>query len=261
MKTYDNIEFTVNNGVGIITLNRQEVLNSFNFEMANDTLEALYICKEDATIRAIILTANGRGFCAGQDLEEATRKGGPSIEAIVDHTYNPIMKLIRNIEKPILCAVNGIAAGAGANIALACDITIAAKSAKFIQSFSNIGLVPDSGGTFTLPRLIGMQRATALMFMGNKVSAEEAKEMGMIYNTVADEDLMPTVIKMAETLATRPTKGIGLTKRALNQAFTNTFEEQLQVERDLQATAAKTEDHQEGLKAFFEKRMPIYKGL
>jgi len=260
MKTYDNIEFTINNGVGIITLNRQDVLNSFNFEMANDTLEVLNICKEDKTIRAIILTANGRGFCAGQDLEEATRKGGPSIEEIVDHTYNPIMKLIRNIEKPVLCAVNGIAAGAGANIALACDITIAGKSAKFIQSFSNIGLVPDSGGTFTLPRLIGMQRATALMFMGNKVTADEAKDIGMIYDAVADEDLMATVIKLAETLAKRPTKGIGLTKRALNQAFTNTFEEQLQVERDLQATAAKTADHQEGLKAFFEKRMPVYIG-
>jgi 2-(1,2-epoxy-1,2-dihydrophenyl)acetyl-CoA isomerase len=193
-------------------------------------------------------------------LEEATREGAPKIEEIVDHTYNPIINLLRAIEKPVIGAINGVAAGAGANIAFACDITFGAKSAKFIQSFSNIGLVPDSGGTFTLPRLVGMQRAAALMFMAEKVTAEEAAEIGMIYKAVEDEALMDEATKYATILAKRPTKGIGLTKRALNQSFTNTMEEQLAVERALQAEAGQSYDHKEGINAFFEKRKPEYKG-
>ena len=260
MKSYENIEFTINEGVGIIAFNRESVLNSFNFPMADDVIDALKICEEDDSVRAIILTGNGRGFCAGQDLEEATREGGPSIEEIVDHTYNPIIQLIRKIEKPVIAAVNGVAAGAGANIALACDITFACESAKFIQSFSNIGLVPDSGGTFFLPRLIGLQRATALMYTAEKVSAEEAKEMGMIFEVVLDHSLMEKTLEFAHKLAKRPTKGIGLTKRALNASFTNSFEEQLEVEKQLQAIAASTYDHKEGIKAFFDKRKPEYIG-
>ncbi len=257
---YDNIEFTVSEGVATITLNRPNVLNSFNFEMADDTKDALKHCSENSEIRAIILTANGKGFCAGQDLAEATREGGPKIEEIVDHTYNPIILAIRNIEKPVICAVNGVAAGAGANIALACDITFAATSAKFIQSFSNIGLIPDSGGTFFLPRLIGMQRATAQMFLGNKVTAAEAKEIGMIYEVVEGDQLQSSVFEFAKKLASRPTKGFGLTKKALNMGLKNSIEEQLAVEKELQAEAAQSYDHKEGINAFFEKRAPIYKG-
>ncbi len=260
MKTYNNIEFEINEGVAIITLNRTDVLNSFNFEMADETIDALTYSRDEKIIRAVVLTANGKGFCAGQDLEEATRENGPNIGKIVEHTYNPIIGLIRNIEKPVICAVNGVAAGAGANIAIACDLTFAAESANFIQSFSNIGLVPDSGGTFFLPRLIGLQRATAMMFLGNKTSAIEAKEIGMIYETVADEQLMQVVLDFAKKLSKRPTKGFGLTKKALNKSFTNSLEEQLGIEKELQVLAAKTHDHQEGIKAFFEKRRPNYTG-
>lgn len=260
MKNYDNILFSVANGVATITLNRVEVLNSFNFPMADDVIDALNYCKDNDEVRAIVFTANGRGFCAGQDLEEATKDGGPRIEEIVDHTYNPIINLLRGIEKPIIGAVNGVAAGAGANIAFACDITFAAKSAKFIQSFSNIGLVPDSGGTFTLPRLVGMQRAAAMMFMADKVTAEEAEVLGMIYKAVDDDTLLEEATQYASVLAKRPTKGIGLTKRLLNATFTNSLEEQLRAERALQAEAGQSYDHKEGINAFFEKRKPKYKG-
>lgn len=256
---YENIKFEIKDSVAIITLNREKVLNSFNFEMADDVIDALNKCK-DASIRAVVFTGSGRGFCAGQDLEEATREGGPSIEEIVDHTYNPIVKLIRELEKPVIGGVNGIAAGAGANLALVCDITFASESSTFIQSFSNIGLVPDSGGTFTLPRLIGMQRATAMMFLGNKVTANEAKDLGMIYEVVADDDLEKSILEFASKLAKRPTVGLALTKKALNATFENNLSQQLDLEKELQALAAKTYDHKESLTAFFEKRKPVYKG-
>jgi 2-(1,2-epoxy-1,2-dihydrophenyl)acetyl-CoA isomerase len=260
MHTYSTILFEVKDGVGIITLNRTEVLNSFNFEMADDVKDALSHCRDNENIRAIVLTGAGRGFCAGQDLEEATKQGGPRIEEIVDHTYNPIIHLIRQIEKPVIGVINGVAAGAGANIAIACDITIAAQSANFIQSFSNIGLVPDSGGTFTLPRLVGMQQAAAMMFLANKVSATEAQQLGMIYQVVADDQLQQSAFELAASLAQRPTKGIGLTKRLLNATFTHSLEEQLAMERALQAEAGQTFDHKEGIQAFFEKRKPAYIG-
>jgi len=207
MKTYKNIEFEINEGVAIITLNRTDVLNSFNFEMADETIDALTYSRDEKIIRAIVLTANGKGFCAGQDLEEATRENGPNIEEIVEHTYNPIIGLIRSIEKPVVCAVNGVAAGAGANIAIACDITFAAESANFIQSFSNIGLVPDSGGTFFLPRLIGLQRATAMMFSGSKTSAIEAKEMARrlareegVFGGMSSGGAVAAALKLSETI-------------------------------------------------------------
>lgn len=254
------IKFEKNNGVGIITLNRPDVYNSFTIPMALEVQKAFDDCEQDKEIRAIILTATGKGFCAGQDLKEATAENAPSIEHIVDTTYNPIIKRIRNIEKPVIGAVNGVAAGAGANIAIACDITFASDKASFIQSFSSIGLVPDSGGTFFLPRLIGMQRATAHMFLADKFSAEKAKELGMIYEVVEDDKLMDAVFDFAEKLAKRPTKGLGLTKKALNKALFNSLEEQLLVERELQAEAGKTYDNKEGINAFLEKRKPEFKG-
>lgn len=254
------IKFEKNNGVGIIILNRPEVYNSFTIPMALEVQKALDDCENDKEIRAIVLTGIGKGFCAGQDLKEATSENAPTIEHIVDTTYNPIIKKIRNIEKPVIGAINGVAAGAGANIAIACDITFASENASFIQSFSSIGLVPDSGGTFFLPRLIGMQRATAHMFLADKFSAEKAKEIGMIYEVVPHEQLMDIVVQFAEKLAKRPTKGLGLTKRALNKALFNNLEEQLLVERELQAEAGKTYDNNEGIQAFLEKRKPVFKG-
>lgn len=185
---YQNILFETQENIAEIKLNRPQLLNSFNYEMADEFLDALKKCGKNKKIRAIIITGIGRGFCAGQDLEEATRKNGPKIDAIIDHTYNPIIKMINNIEKPIICYVNGIAAGAGANLAISCDVTFAASSAKFIQSFINIGLVPDSGGTYNLPRLIGKQRAAGLMFSGEKISSAEAEKIGMIYKSVDDEN-------------------------------------------------------------------------
>ena len=247
-------------GVGIITLNRPEVYNSFHIPMAKEVQAALDELEQDETIRAIILTAEGKGFCAGQDLKEATAKGGPSIGEIVETTYNPIIHKLRTIEKPIIGAINGVAAGAGANIALACDITFASSKASFIQSFSSIGLVPDSGGTFFLPRLIGMQRAAAHMFLADKFSAQKAKEIGMIYEVVEHEELFTTCLEFAKNLAQRPTKGIGLTKRALNLALTNDLATQLGVEKELQIEAANTYDNKEGIAAFLEKRKPEFKG-
>ena len=257
---FEKINFFIKNQVATISLNRPDVLNSFNYSMADEVIEAFKTCENNNNIRAIILTGEGRAFCAGQDLEEATGNNAPSIDKIVEHTYNPILTAIRNLPKPIICAVNGVAAGAGANIAIACDITFACESANFIQSFTNIGLVPDSGGTFNLPRLIGIQNAAALMFSGDKLSAIEAERLGLIYKCTTDEKLMETVISYAEKLAKRPTKSIGLTKELLNQSVTNNLYDQLEMEKKYQAISAQSYDHSEGIKAFFEKRKPEYKG-
>ncbi|MDF2436969.1 MAG: enoyl-CoA hydratase/carnithine racemase [Bacteroidota bacterium] len=243
-----------------ITLNRPDKFNSFNREMALELQSALDRAQIDKSIRAVFLTGEGKAFCAGQDLSEAMDKSGPGIERIVREHYNPIILKIRNVEKPVVCAVNGVAAGAGANIALACDVVVAASSVAFIQAFSKIGLIPDSGGTFFLPRLIGFGKASALMMLGDKVSATDAEKMGMIYKVVNDEVLQTEALQIAKTLADMPTKGIGLTKKLLNQSMSSSLESQLKSEGDEQVTAAQSYDYNEGVNAFLEKRKPVFKG-
>lgn len=250
----------INNNVGYIKLNRPNVLNSFNKEMALKFQAILDDFESNSTVRSILITGNGRAFSAGQDLAEVTDPKGPELTSIVKDHYNPIIMRIRTIEKPILAAVNGVAAGAGANIALACDIVVATESSSFIQAFSKIGLIPDSGGTYTLPRLIGLQKATALMFLGDKIPASQAEQMGMIYKVVGDEQLLEVCKNMAETLAKMPTYGIGLTKRALNLSLSNTLKEQLEVEEDLQTKAGQSHDYNEGVSAFLEKRKANFLG-
>ena len=247
-------------GVREIRLNRPDVLNSFVMPMAVELQNALDEAGKDPSVRAILLTGEGRGFCAGQDLAEAIKDGGPKISEIVIKTYNPIITRIREIEKPVICGVNGVAAGAGANIAFACDITLAAESASFIQSFSKIGLIPDSAGTYFLPRLIGMQKATALMMLAEKLTSFEAEKLGLIYKVVADTELYNETLKIAQNLAEMPTIGLGLTKRAINQGMDNSLIEQLNVEAILQEKAAESKDHKEGVKAFLEKRKPVFTG-
>jgi len=251
---------SLSNGVCTLTLNRPEVFNSFNREMALALQRALDDCEKDDAVRAIVITGEGKAFCAGQDLAEATDPNGPELKSIVKDHYNPIIERIRNIEKPVIAAVNGVAAGAGANIALACDLTIAKHSASFIQAFSKIGLIPDSGGTFFLPRIIGAQKALALMMTGDKVSAEQADQMNMIYKAVADESFEAEVEKLVVMLAAMPTKGFGLTKRAVNQSFTNNLTQQLAIEEELQTLAGQTADFTEGVNAFLEKRKPVFTG-
>ncbi|NVK03390.1 MAG: 2-(1,2-epoxy-1,2-dihydrophenyl)acetyl-CoA isomerase [Flavobacteriia bacterium] len=247
-------------GVCTLRMNRADKYNSFVREMALDLQTKLDNAAADDDVRCIVLIGEGKAFCAGQDLAEATDPNGPELSRIVSEHYNPIIQRIRRIEKPIIAAVNGVAAGAGANIALACDIVLATESAAFIQAFSKIGLIPDSGGTFFLPRLIGWQRASALMMTGEKVMAKDAEAMGMIYKAIADQEFSSEVEKLSLTLANMPTKGLGLTKRALNQSFTNNLNQQLDLEDELQSQAGKTEDYEEGTRAFLEKRKPEFKG-
>jgi 2-(1,2-epoxy-1,2-dihydrophenyl)acetyl-CoA isomerase len=251
---------SLNNGVCTLTFNRPNVFNSFNRAMALQLQSALDEAEKNDSVRAIVLTGEGKAFCAGQDLAEAMDPEGPELQTIVRDHYNPIIERIRNIEKPVIAAVNGVAAGAGANIALACDITIAKKSASFIQAFSKIGLIPDSGGTFFLPRIIGSQKALALMMTGDKVTAEQADAMNMIYKAVEDEDFDTVVKAFAETVAAMPTRGLGLTKKAVNQSFTNDLSAQLALEEQLQTEAGLTYDFREGVNAFLEKRKPVFKG-
>ena len=243
-----------------LTLNRPAVFNSFNREMSLELQKQLDACANDKSVRAILLTGEGKAFCAGQDLQEAVSGVDLTIEKIVNEHYNPIIKKIRSIEKPIICAVNGVAAGAGANIALACDVVVASTGTSFIQAFSRIGLIPDSGGTFFLPRLIGFGKASALMMLGDKISGDEAEKLGMIYKVVSDSELMTVSMQIANTLGNMPTIGIGLTKRLLNESMHNNLEQQLNAEMHVQAIAAKTYDHKEGIKAFLEKRKPEFRG-
>ncbi|MDR9418704.1 enoyl-CoA hydratase-related protein [Gracilimonas sp.] len=257
------IQTTLDNGTFTITLNRPDKLNSFNFEMADQMKEALMEAESNDQVRCVLLTGSGRAFCAGQDLAEATevsKDPDRDLSEIVHHTYIPIIKGIRQLEKPVVCAVNGTAAGAGANIALACDIVVANEEAKFIQSFSQIGLIPDSGGTYILPRLVGLSRATALTFLGEKVSAKEAVEMGMIWKFYPADEFMNEAQAIAQKLAQMPTRGFGLTKRGFNAGFSNNLEEQMQLEAKLQAEAGETHDYNEGVQAFLEKRKPEFKG-
>ncbi len=247
-------------GVRKIVFNRPTVFNSFNKEMALALQQELDNAEKDSTVRAVVLTGAGKAFCAGQDLAEATDPNGPPLQSIVAKHYNPIIEKLRNIEKPIIAAVNGVAAGAGANIALACDIVFAKESASFIQAFSKIGLIPDSGGTFFLPRLIGAQKAMALMMTGDKVGAKEAEALNMIYKALKDDVFEEEVEQFAAKVAKMPTKGLGLTKRAINQSFNNNLTEQLKVEEELQTQAGKSYDFKEGTSAFLEKRKPVFKG-
>jgi 2-(1,2-epoxy-1,2-dihydrophenyl)acetyl-CoA isomerase len=248
------------NGVAIIKLNRPDKFNAFNREMSLQLHKALDAAAADESVRAIYFTGEGKGFCAGQDLSEAIDPHGPNLKTIVTEHYNPIITRLRSIEKPIVCAVNGIAAGAGANIALACDIVVATASASFIQAFSKIALIPDSGGTFILPRLVGIQRATALMMTGDKVMAADAQQMGMIYKVYDDAVFAEESMKFTIGLSTMPTIGLGLTKRLLNEGTTNSLEQQLEREAVIQVQAAQSEDFREGVQSFLEKRKPVFKG-
>ncbi len=257
------IHTATRDGVLTVTLSRPDVLNSMNAEMAELLLATLRDAGEDETVRAVLLTATGRGFCAGQDLTEVLPQAGepmPDLGEVVRRQYTPIIQAIRTLEKPVVCAVNGVAAGAGANLAFACDIVIAAEEAVFVQSFGKIGLIPDSGGTFILPRIVGLQRAAALVMLGEKLDAERAKEWGLVWDVVPATVLGDVAFDIARRLACLPTRGIGLTKRAFNAAFSNGLDEQLALEETLQGEAGRTEDYAEGVRAFVEKRKPVFTG-
>jgi 2-(1,2-epoxy-1,2-dihydrophenyl)acetyl-CoA isomerase len=254
------ILFEIKHAVAYITLNRPEKFNSFNREMALLMQAKLDEAASLHEVRAVYITGAGKAFCAGQDISELVGDDKVEISQILSEHYNPIVKRIRNMPKPVIAAVNGVAAGAGANIALCCDVVIAASAASFIQAFSKIGLIPDSGGTFTLPRLIGWQKASALMMTGDKVSAAEAERMGMIYKVFENGIFEEESKKIAQTLAQMPTKGLAYTKHALNQSFVSNLEEQLSIEDKYQQKAAETEDYAEGINSFLEKRSPVFKG-
>lgn len=261
--TYETIGYDVAEGVATITLNRPDKLNSFTGQMHTDLADALKQARKDEAVRCILLTGAGRGFCAGQDLsdpEVAPGSAEADIGKAVDRRYNPLIRTIVGMDMPVICAVNGVAAGAGANIALACDIVLAAKSASFIQAFCKIGLVPDSGGTWTLPRVVGEARALALALLGDKVSAEQAAQWGMIWKAVEDDALMDEATAMARMLATQPTKGLALIKKAIRASSTNTLDQQLDLERDYQTIAGRSHDYNEGVAAFMEKRKPAFIG-
>jgi len=250
-------------GVLSLTLNRPDVLNSFNRALASALLEALTEAATDDAVRAVLLTGAGRGFCAGQDLAEALPTGDgpmPDIGDVVEAWYNPIIRAIRTLEKPVLCAVNGVAAGAGANLAFACDLTIAAEEATFVESFAKLGLIPDTGGTFFVPRLVGLQRATGMFFLAEKLSAATAKEWGLIWDVAPRAELMTRVSALARQLASQATRGFGLTKRAINASAANGLDAQLAVEAAAMREAGRTADYAEGVRAFLEKRAPVYRG-
>jgi 2-(1,2-epoxy-1,2-dihydrophenyl)acetyl-CoA isomerase len=254
-----SILFEIKDAIGLITLNRPDRLNSFNREMSLLLQEKLDVCKSKE-VRCVYITGAGKAFSAGQDLAEVVDPNGPGMSRILSEHYNPIVERIRKLEKPVVAAVNGVAAGAGANIALCCDIVVAAQSASFIQAFSKIGLIPDSGGTHTLPRLIGWQKASALMMLGEKVSAADAERIGMIYKVFADDVFNENAMNIAIYLSQMPTKGLAYTKQVLNMSFTNTFDQQLQDEDVFQQRAAQTKDYKEGVAAFLEKRKPGFTG-
>jgi 2-(1,2-epoxy-1,2-dihydrophenyl)acetyl-CoA isomerase len=259
---YQHVLREPNGGVLTLTMNRPDVLNSCNHQMVSELHHAFVDAGDDQSIRAVVLTGAGRAFCAGQDLAEAVPAGGapaPDLGAIVEG-YNALVMSIRRLEKPVIAAVNGAAAGAGANIALACDLVVAAENASFIQAFIKIGLIPDNGGTFFLPRLVGLARATAMMMLGDRLSAQQAKAWGLIHDVVLPGALMETAAELARHLAAQPTRGLGLIKRAVNASLHNDLETQLALEASLQREAGRSSDYQEGVRAFQEKRPPTFVG-
>ena len=254
------IQFEIRDGIAFITLNRPDKLNSFTRETALLLQNRLDECASLREVRAVYLTGAGKAFSAGQDLAEVADPEGPGMARILREHYNPIVTRIRNLPKPVLAAVNGVAAGAGANIALCCDIVVAAQSASFIQAFSKIGLIPDSGGTFFLPRLVGWQKASAIAMLGDKIAAVEAERLGMIYRVYDNEEFAGASRALVAVLAELPTRALALTKHALNYSATNTLEAQLLLEDELQQKAAQTNDYSEGVQAFLEKRPALFRG-
>jgi len=259
----DTIVLEIAAGIATVTLNRPDRLNSFTDEMHAALRDALKKIQADASVRCLLLTGAGRGFCAGQDLSARQRNPGdppPDLGLSLERNYNPLVRTLRGLPYPVVCAVNGVAAGAGSSLALACDIVLAAQSAKFIQSFAKVGLVPDSGATWALPRLVGMARATGLALLGESVTAAQAETWGLIWKCLPDDQLMDEARKMAAHFASQPTKGLSYIKRALNASAGNSLDQQLDLERDLQRLCSRTEDYREGVAAFLEKRTPKFEG-
>ena len=261
--TYESIHFKIDNGIAVLTLNRPDRLNSFTQAMHLEVRDALTKLQEDKTARVLVLTGAGRGFCAGQDLNDrAVDPGAPSVDLgeSVEKFYAPLVLTLKNLPMPVICAVNGVAAGAGANLALACDIVLAAKSASFIEAFCKLGLIPDTGGTWVLPRLLGTARAMGLAMLGDKLSAEQAEQWGLIWRCVPDEALMDEAMAMAEHFASAPTKGLAFTKKAFQAGYANSLEDQLQLEAHMMRELGYSHDYREGVAAFIGKRPAHFKG-
>ena len=260
---FNSIEFTIDAGVATLTLNRPKALNSFTMEMHAEVREVMLQVTEDPKIRCLVITGAGRGFCAGQDLGDravSADDAPPDLGESVEKNYNPLIRSIMNLPKPVICAVNGVAAGAGSSLALACDIVLAARSASFIQIFCKIGLVPDSGGSWNLPRAVGLARAKGLAMLGDKLPAETAEQWGLIWKCVDDDALQQEAQKMARYFATQPTRALGLIKKLLNESGTNTLFEQTELEKEAMQELGQSDDYREGVAAFKEKRPPVFKG-